>query len=153
MNFLEHFLRLCYIYYCNFLLEYLKILKSLEQIKGAKKPVRKTSAKIFFRLGIKINKLPLEEFSNKICKKYKVPHKRFPKAQIKPYLKCPIKISLCILILPNQTPHKIKPGIWVKLPSRVIESKIIPKNKPYISPLIDPLIIDQGNNQNKGQYG
>ena len=28
-----------------------------------------------------------------------------------------------------------------------------PKNKPNINPLIDPLIIDQGNNQNKGQYG
>ena len=34
-----------------------------------------------------------------------------------------------------------------------MESKIRPKNKPNISPLIDPLIIDQGNNQNKGQYG
>jgi len=28
-----------------------------------------------------------------------------------------------------------------------------PKNNPNINPLIDPLIIDQGNNQNKGQYG
>ena len=28
-----------------------------------------------------------------------------------------------------------------------------PKNKPNINPLIDPLIIDQGNNQNNGQYG
>ena len=28
-----------------------------------------------------------------------------------------------------------------------------PKNKPNITPLIDPLIIDQGNNQNNGQYG
>ena len=73
--------------------------------------------------------------------------------QIKPYLKCPTKIFLCNLILPNQTPHKIRPGIWVKLLSRVIESKIRPKNRPNISPLIDPLIIDQGNNQNKGQYG
>ena len=27
------------------------------------------------------------------------------------------------------------------------------KNKPTINPFIDPLIIDQGNNQNKGQYG
>ena len=57
------------------------------------------------------------------------------------------------LILPNKNPHKIKPGIWVKLLSRVRESKIRPKNKPSISPLNDPLIIDQGNNQNNGQYG
>jgi len=28
-----------------------------------------------------------------------------------------------------------------------------PKNKPSTNPLNDPLIIDQGNNQNKGQYG
>ena len=28
-----------------------------------------------------------------------------------------------------------------------------PKNKPNTNPLIDPLIIDQGNNQNNGQYG
>ena len=82
-----------------------------------------------------------------------MPHKKLPKQQIKPYLKCPTKKLLCCLILPNQNPHKIKPGIWVKLPSRVKESKIKPRNKPNISPLIDPLIIDQGNNQNKGQYG
>ena len=69
------------------------------------------------------------------------------------YLKCPTKISLHNLILPNQNPHKIKPGIWLKLLSKVKESKIRPKNKPNISPLIGPLIIDQGNNQNKGQYG
>ena len=50
-------------------------------------------------------------------------------------------------------PHRTKPGIWVKLLSKVRESKIRPKNKPYINPLIDPLIIDQGNNQNNGQYG
>ena len=37
--------------------------------------------------------------------------------------------------------------------SKVTESKMIPKNKPNIIPLIDPLIIDQGNNQNNGQYG
>ena len=35
----------------------------------------------------------------------------------------------------------------------VIESNIIPKNKPNISPSIYPWIIDQGNNQNNGQYG
>ena len=28
-----------------------------------------------------------------------------------------------------------------------------PKNKPNINPLIGPLMIDQGNNQNNGQYG
>ena len=33
------------------------------------------------------------------------------------------------------------------------ESKIRPKNKPNINPFIDPLIIDQGNNHNNGQYG
>ena len=82
-----------------------------------------------------------------------IPHKKLPKEQIKPNLKCPTKKSLCALILPNQKPHKIKPGICVKLLSRVRESKIMPKNKPKINPLIDPLIIDQGNNQNKGQYG
>ena len=57
------------------------------------------------------------------------------------------------LILPNKTPHKHKPGICVKVLSKVKESKIRPKNNPYISPLIDPFIIDQGNNQNRGQYG
>ncbi len=62
-------------------------------------------------------------------------------------------MSLFNLIRPNKNPHKIKPGIWVKLLSRVKESKIRPKYKPYISPLIDPFMIDQGNNQNKGQYG
>ena len=134
-----------------FSLEDLKNLKRWEQIKGAKKPVRKTSAKIFWTLGIKSKKVPSEKFLNKICNKYRVPHKKLPKEQIKPYLKCPTKILLCNLTLPNKTPHKIKPGIWVKLLSRVKESKIRPKNKPNIIPLIDPLIIDQGNNQNNGQ--
>ena len=135
-------------------LENLKILKSWEQIKGAKKPVRKTSAKIFFRkLGIKTKKELSEKFLPKICIKYKDPHKKLPKEQIKPYLKCPTKILLLIFIFPNHIPHKINPGIWVKLLSRVKESKIRPKKKPNINPLIDPLIIDHGNNQNKGQYG
>jgi len=35
----------------------------------------------------------------------------------------------------------------------VSESRTSPKNKPNIKPLIDPIFIDQGNNQNKGQYG
>ena len=136
-----------------FSLEDLKVLKSCEQIKGAKKPVRKTSARIFWALGMKSNKELVERFLNKICKKYKVPHNKLAIEQIKPYLKCPTKILLCILILPNQAPHITKPGIWVKWLYRVKESKIRPKNKPKISPLIDPLIIDQGNNQNNGQYG
>ena len=136
-----------------FSLEDLKILKIREQIKGANKPVRKTSASIFWTLGIKSKKVLSEKFLNTICIKYKVPHKKLPIEQIKPYLKWPTQKSVFNLILPNQIPHKIKPGIWVKLLSGVKESKIRPKNKPYISPLIDPLIIDQGNNQNKGQYG
>ena len=102
---------------------------------------------------INIKELLSEKFLNKICKIWRVPHKKLPKEQIKPYLKCPTKISLCNLILPNKKPHKIKPGIWEKLLSKVRESKIRPKNKPKINPLIDPLIIDQGNNQNNGQYG
>jgi len=56
-------------YYCIFLCENLNILKSWEQIKGAKNPVKKTSAKIFLRLGINIKKLVSEKFLNKICKK------------------------------------------------------------------------------------
>ena len=57
------------IYYRNFLPEDIKSLKSLEQIKGAKKPVKKTSAKIFFKAGINNKKDPSEKFLNKICKK------------------------------------------------------------------------------------
>ena len=136
-----------------FSLENLKSLNNWEQNKGAKKPVRNTSAKMFWKLEIKSKKVLSEKFLNKIWKKYKLLHKKLPREQIKPYLKCPTKISLCIFIFPNQTPHKINPGIWEKLLSRVTESNISPKNKPNISPLIDPLIIDQGNNQNKGQYG
>jgi len=137
MIFVEHFL-LSKIYYYTFFFENLNILTSWEQIKGAKKPVRKTSDKIFWILGMNNKKVISEEFLNKICKKYKVPHKKLPKEQIKPYLKCPTKLSAYIFILPNQIPHKIKPGIWVKLLSKVTESKIRPKNKPNISPLVDP---------------
>ena len=71
--------------------------------------------------------------------------------QIKPNLKCPTKILFEILNFPNQIPHKTKPGICVKLLSILNESKISPKNKPIIKPSNDPQIIDQGNNQNKGQ--
>ena len=135
----------------DFSLENLKSLNIWEQIKGAKNPVRKTSAIIFWKLGITIKKVLSEKFLNKICKKYKVPHIKLPKEQINPYLKCPTKILLCNLILPNKNPQKIKPGIWEKLLSKVRESKIRPKNKPKTNPLIDPLIIAQGNNQNNGQ--
>ena len=55
--------------YRVFLLENLNILKKWEQIKGAKKPVKKTSAKIFLILGIKNKELLSEKFLNKICKK------------------------------------------------------------------------------------
>ena len=137
MIFVEHFL-LSKIYYCTFFFENLNILTSWEQIKGAKKPVRKTSAKIFWILGINNKKVISEKFLNKICKKPRVPHKKLPKEQIKPYLKWLTKVSLCNLIFPNKTPHKIKPGIWVKVLSRVRESKIRPKNRPNINPLIDP---------------
>ena len=153
MNFANIFYFLEKFIIALFSFEDLKILNNWEQKKGAKNPVRKTSAKIFWTLAIKSKKLLPEKFLNQTCKKYKVPHKKLPKAQIKPYLKCPTKEGLCILILPNQNPQKIKPGIWVKLLSRVIESRIKPKNKPNINPLIDPLIIDHGNNQNNGQYG
>ena len=56
-------------YYCNFLLENLKILKSCEQIKGANKPVKKTSAKIFLTPEIKNKELLSEKFLNKICER------------------------------------------------------------------------------------
>ena len=55
--------------------------------------------------------------------------------QINPNLKCPRKIFFEILNLPNHKPHKTKPGICVKLLSRLNESKISPKNKPIIDPL------------------
>ena len=152
MIFVEHFL-LSKIYYCIFFFENLNILTSWEQIKGAKKPVRKTSAKIFLKLGIKSKKVPSEKFLNKICERWRVPHKKLPKEQIKPCLKWPTNISEFNLILPNKNPQNIKPGIWEKLLSKVKESKIKPKNKPNTNPLNDPLIIDQGNNQNNGQYG
>ena len=69
MHFSVLFFSLRYIYDCNFLLENLNNLKSWEQKKGAKKPVKKTSAKIFLIMGINIKELISEEFLNKICKK------------------------------------------------------------------------------------
>ena len=56
-----------------------------------------------------------------------------------------------MLNLPNHIPQNTKPGICVKLLSGLIESKVSPKNKPAMKPLKDPCIMDQGNNQNKGQ--
>ena len=102
---------------------------------------------------INIKELLSEKFLNKICERWRVPHKKLPKEQIKPCLKWPTKISVFNLILPNKNPQNIKPGIWEKLLSKVKESKIRPKNKPNTNPLNDPLIIDHGNNQNNGQYG
>ena len=67
-KFFQTLLPLGKIYYCIFLLENLNILKSWEHIKGAKKPVKKTSAKIFLKLGITIKKLLSVKFLNKICK-------------------------------------------------------------------------------------
>ena len=68
-NFFQTLLTLGKIYNYIFLLENLNILKSWEQIKGAKKPVKKTSAKIFLKLVIKIKELLSEKFLKKICKK------------------------------------------------------------------------------------
>ena len=68
-KFFQTLLTLGKINYHIFLLENLNILKKWEQIKGARKPVKKTSAKIFFMLGIKNKKLISEKFLNKICKK------------------------------------------------------------------------------------
>ena len=68
-KFFQTLLSLGKIYYCIFLLENLNILKSWEQIKGAKKPVKKTSARIFLILGIKNKELLSKKFLNKICKK------------------------------------------------------------------------------------
>ena len=141
------------IYSLNFIFENLNILKSWEQIKGANKPVKKTSDKIFLMPEINIKELVSEKFLNKICERWRVPHKKLPKEQIKPYLKWPTKMSVFNLTLPNKNPQNIKPGIWEKLLSKVKESRIRPKNKPNTNPLTDPLIIDQGNNQNNGQYG
>ena len=102
---------------------------------------------------ISIKELLSEKFLNKIWERWRVPHKKLPREQIKPCLKWPTNISVLILILPKKNPQNIKPGIWEKLLSKVKESKIRPKNNTNISPFIDPLIIDQGNNQNNGQYG
>ena len=64
-----HSLLIDEICFYSFVLENLNILKSWEQKKGAKKPVKKTSAKIFLILGINIRELLSEKFLNKICTK------------------------------------------------------------------------------------
>ena len=66
---MEEFLFISLLNYYAFLSENLNIFKSWEQIKGAKNPVRKTSANIFCTLGKKSRKLLSEKFLNKICKK------------------------------------------------------------------------------------
>ena len=83
-KFFQTLLPLGKIYYYIFLLENLNILKSWEQIKGAKKPVKKTCDKILLTLGIKIKALPSDKLLSKIWKKLSVPHKKLPKEQIKP---------------------------------------------------------------------
>ena len=115
-----------------------KSLKSNEHSNGANKPVIKTWAKIFLILG-KYKKLVWSgQCLIKIWKKYSEPQKKLAIEQIKPNLKCPTKILFEILNFPNQIPHKTKPGICVKLLSRLNESKISPKNKPIIKPSNDP---------------
>ena len=49
---------------------------------------------MFWTLGRKSKKVLSDKFLDKICKKYKTPHKKLPKEQIKPYLKCANKKSL-----------------------------------------------------------
>ena len=71
--------------------------------------------------------------------------------QISPNLKLNIVLVLERLNFPNHIPHKIKPGICVKVLLVPSESKTSPKHKPTINPSIDPLTIAQGNNQKIGQ--
>ena len=127
------------------------ILKIKEHNNGDNKPVINTWAKIFLILGINKEILCSDKFLIKIWEKYRELQKKLAMEQIKPYLKWPTKTFLEILNLPNHIPQNTRPGIWVKLLSGLIESKISPINKPAIKPSIDPWIIDQGNNQNKGQ--
>ena len=115
----------------------LKSLKSIEHSNGANKPVIKTWARIILMLGKYKKIVWSNQYLIKICKKYIELQKKLAIEQIKPNLKCPTKILFEILNFPNQIPHKTKPGICVKLPSRLNESKISPKNKPIIEPLND----------------
>ena len=123
----------------------------MEQNSGAYNPVINTFAKILLILGKYKKILFSDKLSIKIWKKYSEPHKKLAIEQISPYVKWPTIVLLEKFNFPNHIPHKTKAGIWVKLLSGLIESKISPKHNPTISPSIDPCIIDQGNNQNKGQ--
>ena len=115
-----------------------KSLKSNEHSNGANKPVIKTWAKIFLIIGWYKKEIWSDLCLIKIGKRYSEPQKKLAIEQIKPNLKCPTTILLEILNVPNQVPHKTKPGICVKLLSRLNESKISPKNKPIIKPSNDP---------------
>ena len=115
-----------------------KSLKSNEQSNGANSPVIKTWAKIVFILGRYQELVWLDQKLIKIWKKYSKPQKKLDMEQIKPYLKWPTKLLFEILNFPNQIPQIIKPGICVKLLTRLNESKISPKNKPSIKPSNDP---------------
>ena len=107
-------------------------------MNGANKPVIKTWAKIFLILG-KYKKVSLlDQYLIRAWKKYSEPQKKLAIEQIKPNLKCPTKVFFEILKFPNHIPHKINPGICVKLLSRLNESKMSPKNKPIIKPSNDP---------------
>ena len=118
--------------------DFWKSIKSNEHINGANKPVIKTWAKILLILGKYKKVLSLDQYLIKAWKKNSKPQKKLAIEQIKPNLKCPTKILFEIFNFPNHTPHKTKPGICVKLLSRVNESKMSPKNKPIIEPLNDP---------------
>ena len=118
--------------------DFWKSLKSNEHINGANKPVIKTWQKIFLIIGKYKKILLLNQYLIKAWKKYSEPQKKLEIEQIKPNLKCPTKILFEIFNFPNHIPHKTNPGIWVKLLSRLNESKIRPKNKPIINPSNDP---------------
>ena len=115
-----------------------KSLRSNEHSNGANKPVIKTWAKIVLILGRYQKLVWSDQKFIKIWKKYSEPQNKLDMEQIKPYLKCPTKLLLEILNFPNHIPHITKPGICVKLLSRLNESKISPKNKPSIKPSNDP---------------
>ena len=116
----------------------LKRFKINVQNNGASKPVINTWAKIFFILGEYKKILWWDKFLIKIWEKYSELHIKLAMEQIKPYLKWLKRILLERLSFPNHIPQKTKPGICVKLLSGLIESKIIPKNKPTMKPSNDP---------------
>ena len=118
--------------------DFWKSLKSNEHINGANKPVIKTWQKIFLIIGKYKKILLLDQYLMMAWKKYSETQKKLAIEQIKPNLKWPTKILFEIFNFPNHIPHKTNPGIWVKLLSRLNESKISPKNKPIIKPLNDP---------------